>query len=106
MSPSRADSVAKVGEELPANKKSQESNRAERILNQRCALAPDLESMLRARMCKILLQQNRPIADITWAFNHRANRGDSSACRSDLIPGHLQGYAARARPLFLLQVYR
>jgi len=26
-----ADSVAKVGEELPANKNSQESNRAERI---------------------------------------------------------------------------
>src|SRR6266849_4349821 len=49
MSPELADSVAKVGEELPANKNSQESNRAERIfeinvahwrpiLNQCCAL--------------------------------------------------------------------
>jgi hypothetical protein len=29
-------------------------------LNQRCLLATDLESILRARMSKILLQQNQP----------------------------------------------
>ena len=33
------------------------------FLNQRCALAPDLESILRARMRKIVLQQNLPAAD-------------------------------------------
>jgi hypothetical protein len=36
-------------------------------LNQRCLLAPDLESILRARMSKILLQQNRPRTDLTAA---------------------------------------
>jgi hypothetical protein len=32
--------------------------------NQRCALAPDLESILRARMREIVLQHNRPEADM------------------------------------------
>src|SRR5262245_9576727 len=34
------------------------------FLNQRCALAPDLESILRARMSKIVFRQHRPTADI------------------------------------------
>jgi hypothetical protein len=34
------------------------------LLNQRCALTPDLESILRAQMGKIVLQHNLPIADI------------------------------------------
>src|SRR5262245_62098129 len=34
------------------------------FLNQRCALAPDLESILRARMSKIVFRQHRPAADI------------------------------------------
>src|SRR5262245_36380446 len=33
------------------------------FLNQRCALAPDLESILRARMSKIVFRQHRPKAD-------------------------------------------
>jgi hypothetical protein len=33
------------------------------FLNQRCALAPDLESILRARMSKIVFRQHRPVAD-------------------------------------------
>src|SRR5215204_2554942 len=32
-------------------------------LNQRCALAPDLESILRGRTRKILFRQHRPITD-------------------------------------------
>jgi len=35
---------------------------ANAFLNQHCALAPDLESMLRARMRKIVLQHNLPTA--------------------------------------------
>src|SRR5438034_7815584 len=34
------------------------------FLNQRCALTPDLESILRTQTGKILLQQNQPVADI------------------------------------------
>src|SRR3954449_3888670 len=36
-------------------------------LNQRCALAPDLESILRARMRKILFRQYRPIGAVGLA---------------------------------------
>jgi hypothetical protein len=39
------------------------------FLNQRCLLAPDLESILLARMSKILLQQNRPFASFA-AMQH------------------------------------
>src|SRR4030088_2180483 len=35
------------------------------FLNQRCALAPDLESILRARMHKIVLQHNRHRTDLS-----------------------------------------
>src|SRR5262245_63233 len=38
--------------------------RANGFLNQRCALAPDLESILRARMSKIVFRQHRPNPDI------------------------------------------
>src|SRR5713226_4940655 len=37
------------------------------FLNQRCALAPDLESILRARVSKIVFQQHRPFADMGLA---------------------------------------
>jgi hypothetical protein len=33
------------------------------FLNQDCALAPDLESMLRRDSCKLLFRQHRPTAD-------------------------------------------
>ena len=38
---------------------------ARAFLNRCCAFAPDLESMLRDKMLKILLQQYLPIGDIT-----------------------------------------
>jgi hypothetical protein len=37
------------------------------FLNQYCALAPDFESILLARACEIVLQQNLPEAGIPWA---------------------------------------
>ena len=36
---------------------------ATEFLNQRCAMAPDLESILRAHMSKIVFRQHRPGAD-------------------------------------------
>src|SRR5262249_25126100 len=38
------------------------------FLNQRCALTPNLESILRARVRKIFLQQYRPKADMRIAL--------------------------------------
>src|SRR5437899_2507008 len=35
------------------------------FLNQRCAFAPDFESMLRARIAKIAFRQHRPLASIS-----------------------------------------
>jgi hypothetical protein len=42
------------------------NNRIEEMdfFNQHCALTSDLESMLLARVCKIVLQQNLPEADV------------------------------------------
>src|SRR5205823_10663446 len=40
---------------------------ANRFLNQPCALIPDLESIMRARMRKIVLQHNRHIALVRCA---------------------------------------
>src|SRR5258708_25903893 len=39
------------------------------FLNQRCALTPDLESILRTQTGKILLQQNLPTGDMPNAFH-------------------------------------
>ena len=57
------------------------NNRIEgnRFLNQRCALAPDLESILRAPMSKILFQQHRSLADIPTPT-------DDSVTRLDYFP--------------------
>src|SRR5436309_14727329 len=44
------------------------------FLNQRCALTPDLESILRTQMGKILLQQNLPQADSCTAASNAFNR--------------------------------
>jgi hypothetical protein len=44
----------------PPIRYTQQSNRGERIFEQRCALAPDLESILRARMSIIVFRQHRP----------------------------------------------
>jgi hypothetical protein len=41
------------------------------FLNQHCALASDLESMLLARVYKIVLQQNLPQADLTGGWHSR-----------------------------------
>src|SRR5450759_874834 len=61
MSPLLADIVAKVGGPLQvSNFRIQRAPR----LNQSCATDPFLESMLRVRMRKIFLQQNRHKADI------------------------------------------
>jgi hypothetical protein len=59
----RGDCVAKVTAERLCN------NRigANGFLNQRCALTPDLESILRAGTGKIVLQHNLPEADISWS---------------------------------------
>jgi hypothetical protein len=59
----------------------QQLNRGEWILNQHCALPPDLESILRARMSKIVFRQHRsypdhPIAGRMSAF---ANCGHAAA---------------------------
>src|SRR5262245_41835123 len=40
------------------------------FLNQRCALAPDLESILRARMSKIVFRQHRSKGDILGPSVH------------------------------------
>src|SRR5712692_2191431 len=53
------------------------------FLNQRCALAPDLESILRTRMRKFFLQQNLPTAEVTSAgfeFTFGCEPGLSDGC--------------------------
>src|SRR5262245_11896656 len=65
MSPVVADCVAKVSAEKLWNRNLKQSNRSARFLNQHCALAPKLESILRARMRKIVLQHNRGVKR-TW----------------------------------------
>jgi hypothetical protein len=48
---------------------------ARAFLNHCCAFAPDLESMLRDKMLKILLQQYRPQADIGFLGFPTQNKG-------------------------------
>ena len=58
----RADFVAKLDkEQLPRNNRIE----AREFLNQHCAWALDPELMLLAGPLKIVLQQNRPLCDIT-----------------------------------------
>jgi hypothetical protein len=52
------------------------------LLNQCCALAPDLESILRARMRKIVLQHNRPLPDSCTAAKQKLYSITSSAIES------------------------
>ena len=60
-----ADFVAKLDEEQLARNIRIE---AREFLNQHCALALGLESILRAGPLKIVLQQNRPTTDIKGAL--------------------------------------
>jgi len=71
------------------------------FLNQHCALAPDLESMLLARMRKIFLQQYLPKADISVDLDERrideipvALRRNAGALDRDAPPAEV-----RSRPL-------
>jgi hypothetical protein len=59
------DTVEKVAADKLWNMNTQQSNQGEWILNQHCALPPDLKSILRARMSKIVFRQHRPIAVIS-----------------------------------------
>jgi hypothetical protein len=65
--PLRADSVAKVPDGWLAS-----NNRIERstVPNQHCLEAPDLESMLRARAPKIVLQHYLPTAEVRALFDN------------------------------------
>jgi hypothetical protein len=54
------DTVEKVAVDKLWNMNTQQSNQGEWILNQHCALPPDLKSILRARMSKIVFRQYRP----------------------------------------------
>ena len=58
-------------------------------MNQRCALTPDLESILRARTDKIVLQHNPPKADIRPkpAFSPRAARSYGCLTRPKSVRG-------------------
>jgi hypothetical protein len=61
-----ADFVAKLDEEPLARNIRIE---AREFLNQHCALALGLESILRAGPLKIVLQQNRPLPEVGWERN-------------------------------------
>src|SRR5258708_22325257 len=52
------------------------------FLNQRCALTPDLESILRTQTGKILLQQNRHIPAVATAAKDGRSRLESGRWRS------------------------
>jgi hypothetical protein len=71
------DFVAKVGEEQPAG-----NNRigTDKFLNQHCALAPVLASMLLAQVRKIVLQHNRSLADYLIASIFRPQRIRIQSC--------------------------
>src|SRR5438874_10237574 len=69
------------------------------FLNQRCALTPDLESILRTQTGKILLQQNRHFASFRSAAaiqspSERSGHSASRVCRAGFMstcpnsPGH------------------
>src|SRR5262249_52886601 len=55
------------------------------FLNQHCALAPNLESILRARMWKIVLQHNLPKADLRTATKSTAFRSPRRHSRTPAI---------------------
>jgi hypothetical protein len=49
---------------------------ANAFLNQRCAFAPNLEKIFRARMSKIVLQQYLPGTDVAQLFDHLVGAGE------------------------------
>jgi hypothetical protein len=87
MSPVVADFVAKLDEELLARNIRIE---AREFLNQHCALALGLESILRAGLLKIVLQQNRPEDEVNGCPLARQLSGGKadSLCEA---PGDRQG---------------
>jgi hypothetical protein len=54
------------------------------LLNQRCVLALDIESMFRVEMLKILLQQYLHVSDITTGSGDVRLRGQSSSA-ADIV---------------------
>jgi hypothetical protein len=74
------DSVAKVTTAKLWNRNLKRSNRAAWIFESHCALAPDLESILRAQRRKIVLQHNLPEAVID---QHDADRATLSPKRDE-----------------------
>src|SRR5438093_7269716 len=72
------------------------------FLNQRCALTPDLESILRTQTGKILLQQNRHIEAIAFALM-RVLRGEIKRLIITVPPRSLKSICASvAFPAFVL----
>jgi hypothetical protein len=61
------DAVEKVAAEKLWSKNTQQSNRGEWIFESTLRIAPDLESILRTRMSKILFRQHRPKAALVSA---------------------------------------
>jgi hypothetical protein len=81
-----ANFVAKLGDE-PLSR----NNRlgAHNFLNQHCAWAPDLESILLARALKIVLQQNRPKGEVAARSKHVCCRVN---CGRDLLVESLSAH--------------
>jgi hypothetical protein len=73
LGPLWANIVAKVGEEQANSKNAQQSNRVQWIFGSTLRTGADLESMLLARMRKILLQQYRPDHTLTYSITARAS---------------------------------
>jgi hypothetical protein len=69
-----ADSVAKVADRLVTRKN---GIRTIRFLNQYCALATDLESMLPRYEAQTVLQQYRPTASFEATKRRMSNLGNS-----------------------------
>ena len=82
--PLSADCVAKVSAEKLWNRNLKQSNRSARFSESTLRLAPNLESILRARMRKIVLQHNLPGADMRSAAKPHCYSITSSAATSSL----------------------